>query len=232
MKSGQFTTKGIVLNRTDYGEADRILTFLTADYGKVKAMAKGVRKAKAKLAGSIELFSACDLTLIPGRRDIDTLISARLVKHYGNIVKDIDRTTLGYELLRLINKVTEDQPEPAYFELLDQGLAALNDLGLDDELTMLWFSMQLLKLTGHMPNLHANSTGEKLADSKKYNVNFEQMSLEPDSRGQLNANHIKFMRLGFKAGRPQTIHRINDASNLAVVCAPIIQTMLQSHLRI
>lgn len=232
MKSNQFTAQGIVLNRTNFGEADRILTFLTSNHGKLKVMAKGVRKSGAKLAGSIELFSISDLTLIAGRRDIATLISARLVKHYGNIVKDINRTTLGYEQLRLINKATEDQPEPAYFELLNQGLVALDELDLDADLIMLWFEMKLLKLTGHMPNLHTNSAGEKLADSKNYNVNFEQMSLEPASGGQLSVNHIKFIRLGFRAGRPQTIHRINDAANLAVVCMPIIQSMLKSHLRI
>jgi DNA repair protein RecO (recombination protein O) len=50
-------TKGIVLTRTDYGEADRILHFLTPDQGKIAGIAKGVRKSKSKLAGGIELFS-------------------------------------------------------------------------------------------------------------------------------------------------------------------------------
>lgn len=228
----RYTTKGIVLNRTDFGEADRILIFLTADCGKIRAIAKGVRKSGAKLAGSIELFSVSDLTLIAGRAEIDTLISARLVKHYGNIVKDIECTKLAYELLKTVNKATEDEPEVAYFKLLDQSLAALDDSGLDSNLTKLWFDMQLLKLAGHIPNLHTNSVGAKLADSETYNVNFDEMSFEPASRGQLSANHIKFMRLGFGAGRPQTIHRINNAASLAEVCAPIIQAMLRAHVRI
>src|SRR4051794_34279516 len=101
-----YTTQGIVLNRTDFGEADRILTFLTDDHGKVKAMARGVRKAKAKLAGSIELFSVSDLSLIPGRRDMDTLISARLIKHYGNIVRQLERTKVAYDFLKLSDKAT------------------------------------------------------------------------------------------------------------------------------
>ncbi|MDO8591465.1 MAG: DNA repair protein RecO, partial [bacterium] len=69
----RYVTQGIVLSRTDFGEADRILTFLTNDHGKVRAIAKGVRKSKSKLAGGIELFSISDLTLIIGRGEINTL---------------------------------------------------------------------------------------------------------------------------------------------------------------
>ncbi len=227
----RYITKGIVLSRTDYGEADRILSFLTIDHGKVRAIAKGVRKSKSKLAGGIELFSVSDLTLIIGRGELNTLISTRLVRHYGNIVKNLERTGVAYELLKIVNKATEDEPEAAYFKLLDVGLAALDDPALDINLTKLWFEMQLLKLAGHIPNLHTNSVGAKLADAKTYNVDFEQMCFEPASHGPLAAKHIKFMRLGFRAGKPQTIHRITDAASLAEVCAPIIQTMLRTHVR-
>lgn len=232
MKPRQFVTKGTVLTRIDYGEADRILTFLTSDHGKVRAIAKGVRRSKSKMAGGIELFSISDLTFIVGRGELKTLISSRLVRHYGNIVKDLGRTNIAYELIKNINKATEEEPEPAYFKLLDQSLAALNDLELDHNLTKLWFDMQLLKLAGHIPNLHTNSTGQKLADSKTYNVNLDEMSFEPTAHGRLTANHIKFMRLGFGAERPQIVQRVNDAASLAIACAPIIQTMLRTHVRL
>src|SRR3954464_12617433 len=123
----QFLTKGIVLSRTDYGEADRILTLLTPEQGKLRLMARGVRRAKSKLAGGIELFSVSDITFIRGRGDIGTLISARLNKHYANIVKDIDRVQLGYELIKQLNKATEDEPEEGYFHLLNQALETLDN---------------------------------------------------------------------------------------------------------
>src|SRR3989338_6386968 len=110
----RFTTKGIILSRTDYGEADRILSFLTDDHGKVKAIDKSVRKTQSKLAGGIELFSVSGLPLIDGRGEVNPLISSRLVRHYGNIVKDIERTKAAYEVLRMIGRATQDQPEPAY----------------------------------------------------------------------------------------------------------------------
>ena len=231
-RSRRYTTQGIVLTRTDYAEADRILGFLTNDHGKVRAIAKGVRKSQSKLAGGIELFSVSDLTLIIGRGELNTLISSRLVRHYGNIVKNIERTNLAYELLKIINKATEDEPEPAYFKLLDQSLAAIDDPALDINLTKLWFEMQLLKLAGHTPNLHTDSAGVKLAKSKTYSVNLEQMSFEPASRGRLKASHIKFLRLGFAAAGPRVLQRIDGADQLAATCASIIQTMLRTHVRI
>src|SRR4051812_43718179 len=100
----QILTSGIVLKRTNYGEADRIITFLTPDHGKIRLIAKGVRRVKSKLAGGIELFSVSHLTYIEGKREIGTLISTRLEKHYGDIVKDIDRVQLGYELIKLLDK--------------------------------------------------------------------------------------------------------------------------------
>ncbi len=111
----QIVTKGIVLTRTDYGEADRIITMLTPDQGKVRVIAKGVRRVKSKLAGGIELFSVSSITYIPGRKEIGTLVSTRLQQHFGNIVKDIDRTMLGYELLKRLNKATEDDVDDDYF---------------------------------------------------------------------------------------------------------------------
>src|SRR4051812_30345333 len=103
----QIVTKGIVLSRTDFGEADRILTVLTPNEGKISLMAKGVRKIKSKLAGGIELFSISSITFIPGRGEVGTLISSRLDIHFSNIVRDINRTMLGYDMLKLINRVTE-----------------------------------------------------------------------------------------------------------------------------
>ena len=57
----RISTRSIILTRINYAEADRIITFLTPSNGKVRAIAKGVRKAKSKLAGGIELFSISDI---------------------------------------------------------------------------------------------------------------------------------------------------------------------------
>ena len=228
----QFSTQGIILARTDFGEADRMLTFLTPDYGKLKAAAKGVRKAGAKLAGAIELFSVTDITLVMGRGEVDTLISARLQRHYGNIVKDIERTNTAYELLRLTDKSTESRPESTYFDLLNQALEALNDGRIDTELTELWFKMQLLKIAGHAPNLRNDEGAKKLVQSKAYRFDLDGMCFKAAKKGDFDTDHIKFLRLGFSNNTPKALQRIDKVKTLINDCLPLIDTILKTYVRI
>lgn len=223
-------TQAIVLSRTDYGEADRILTFLTPDQGKVSAIAKGVRKQKSKLAGGIELFSVSEISYIIGRRDISTLISSRLIKHYGNIVKDLDRTNAAYEATKTINKATEDNPEQAYFDLLTTALESLDDSSIDLGIIQSWFPAQLLRLGGHTPNLRTQHGGQKLEAGQTYNFNFDNMSFE--SGETVGADQIKFLRLLFSENQPKTLQKISRAGELAAQSLRLIQPMLQAYIRI
>lgn len=226
-------TKGIVLRRLNYAEADRILTFLTPDKGKVTAIAKGVRKSKSKLAGGIELFSISDITYIPGRREISTLISSRLEKHYGNIVTGTARTNIGFECIKIINKATEEAAEPGYFDILRCAFEGLDDLELQPEITSVWFNMQLLKLTGHAPNLQTDLTGKKLDVSGAYNFYFDDMKFgEGNGEGNFNATTIKFLRLGFQAKNPHVLGRVEGVEELTAVSHPLVLSMLKSYVRI
>lgn len=233
-RGNSLNTKGIILARTDYGEADRILTFLTPSHGKLKVIAKGVRKSKSKLAGGIELFCVSDLTVIIGRGEIGTLISTQLFKNYSNIVKDLDRTGAGYEFIRMISKSTEDGSEETYFNLLNSAFMALDDTDLDPQVTSLWFGMQLLKLAGHAPNLHTDSHGAKLEPAGTYDFHMDRMQFTPElsARGAFSANHIKFMRLGFAAAKPQILHQVQGVQAMVGITGPLVQTMLKSFVRI
>ncbi|HEU4830668.1 MAG TPA: DNA repair protein RecO, partial [Candidatus Saccharimonadales bacterium] len=90
-----YRTRAIVLRRTNYGEADRILQLLTPE-GKRSVMARGVRREKSKLAGGIELFAVCDVVIGEGKGELGILTSSRLIHFYGAILKDYDRLQFGY----------------------------------------------------------------------------------------------------------------------------------------
>jgi DNA repair protein RecO (recombination protein O) len=228
----QILTKGIVLSRTDYGEADRIITLLTPSNGKLRLMARGVRKIKSKLAGGIELFSVSDITYITGKGDIGTLISSRLDQHYGNIVGDLDRVQLGYELIKLLNKATEDHPEAEYFQLLQQTFEALNDVTIDLDLIRIWFEAHLLKLSGHTPNLTTDTNGDKLAADQAYNFDLDAMTLTPHAQGSLNTGHIKVLRLIFDHHKPSQLQKVQDIDQAFKKIAPLVRAMLTDHIRI
>ncbi|HZP55755.1 MAG TPA: DNA repair protein RecO [Candidatus Saccharimonadales bacterium] len=227
----QVSTQGILLNRTNYGEADRILSFITRDQGKISVIAKGVRKAGAKLAGSIEPFSVSDLTIVEGRGEVGTLISARLIEHYGDIVKDIDRTHTAYDYLKLTNKATEARTEEAYFNLLREALMSLNRLEDVPEVTSLWFRMQLIKLAGHTPNLKTDESGDKLSERNLYNFDYDKMCFTLESKGEFNSGHIKFLRLGFEAKTPKIIQQIKNASEYAQQTNSLIDSVFRSFIR-
>lgn len=228
----QQRTVGIVLTRIDYGEADRIITVLTPDVGKLTLMAKGVRRVKSKLAGGIELFSVSELTYVRGRGSMSTLISARLIKHYGHIVADIDRTMAGYEVIKLLHTVTEDEADGSYFTLLDQTIAALNDDTIALDLVQTWFNAQLLRRAGLSPNLTRTAANDKLLAAEQYDFDYDRVCFEKskDGGGAFNANAIKFMRLIFSDNPLKNIARITEASELTATVKPLLATLRTFHL--
>ncbi|HSW85079.1 MAG TPA: DNA repair protein RecO [Candidatus Saccharimonadales bacterium] len=226
----QINTEGIVLNRTDYGEADRIITLLTPTFGKVRLIARAVRGPKSKLAGGIELFSVSEITFIEGRGEIGTLISSRLKQHFGKIVNEIERVQLGYQLIKLLNRTTEDHTEPAYFELLEQTFLALDNSIIKAELIRLWFVAQLLKIAGHSPNLKTDNKDKPLEASHNYNFDFDAMALAPHSSGRYNQHHIKILRLMFSRNTVKSINKIQRLDGPLIDCAPLFQTLLQTYI--
>lgn len=226
----QQRTVGIVLTRIDYGEADRIITVLTPDVGKLTFMAKGVRRVKSKLAGGIELFSVSELTYVRGRGSMSTLVSARLQRHYGHIVSDIERTMAGYELIKLLNKVTEDEVESVYYELLDQALFALDDNTISLDIIQTWFNAQLLNCAGNIPNLLTTHEGEKLAINTKYEFDFDATAFRAHDEGTFGANDIKFLRLMFASSTPRLLANVAGVDELMRRAKPLILSLCQFHL--
>lgn len=220
----QTVTIAIVLNRTNYGEADRILTVLTPS-GKVRILAKGVRKIKSKLAGGAELFSVSELTFLQGRGELHTLISSRLKEHFGNIVQDMDRTMFAYETLKTVNKVTEDEAEHEYFELVQNILKALNNKLVSLDIIRLWFLARLLVLGGYAPNLRTDPSGKQLASAESYTFSFDDMAFLP-GRGPFVMRDIKLLRIIFGLRNSDDLHKLkSDSIDASRSVLKLVQTM-------
>lgn len=220
----QLSTKAVVLTRTDYGEADRIITFLTPDHGKVRVIAKGVRKSKSKLAGGIELFSVSDISYIIGRSELHTLVSSRLDIHFGNIVTDIDRTMLGYDMLKILNRVLEDEGGLEFYELLVDSLSILNNLDAPKDLAEASYLLQLMRLLGHLPNLTHDVKGGILPESGIFQFSFDDMAFYLNKTGSLSQNHIKLLRL-ISHNKPEALLKVKDLENFLTELTPLVRTM-------
>lgn len=187
-------TRAIVLRRTNYGEADRILQLLTPE-GRRSVMAKGVRKEKSKLAGGIELFAISDVVLGEGRGELGILTSARLVHFYNHIIQDYDRLQFGYTAISLVAKASETVDEPEWFDMLSEILMALDNRTIALELTQAWFYLHYATLLGHQLNLDIDIAGNRLQAEQTYRYDMGEQGLAERLNGPLTAEHIKLLRL-------------------------------------
>src|SRR5438105_7819952 len=111
----------------DLGEADRIVTLYTRDAGKVRAVAKGVRRAVSRSAGHLEPFTLSDVLFAVGR-ELDVISQADTLEAFRGVREDLDLTTHAYYLAEVVDLLTEDRMENrAVFDALVGGLRDLGD---------------------------------------------------------------------------------------------------------
>jgi len=187
-------TQAIVLRRTNYGEADRILQLLTPE-GRRSVMARGVRREKSKLAGGIELFAITDVVLGEGKGELGVLTSARLVHFYNHIIGDYDRLQFGYLAIKLIARASETVDEPEWFDMLAEIFMALDAKTVSLQLTQAWFYIHYAAVLGHELNLALDVNGEKLSAEVNYRYDVGEQGLVEYQGGDITSEHIKLLRL-------------------------------------
>lgn len=211
-------TKAIVVRRTNYGEADRIIQLITPQYGKLSVMARGVRKEKSKLAGGIELFARCDVTVTSGRSsDLYMLTGARLEVFYRNIMSDYDHLQFGYEAIKQVSKAADALDEPAFFDLLDQTFQWLDIETIDLKVTKAWFWLQLAILMGIGMNLSTDDNGMKLVEEVRYDFDVVHGVFVFRENGRFTSDHIKILRL-LSAKAPGVAMQVNDLGDMIDDC--------------
>lgn len=139
-------TEGIILRRTNFGEADKILTVFTADLGKIKVVARGIRRIKSRRAPHLELFNQVQLVLHHGQT-FDTITEARVVSDFAAFKADLKITGLLFYLAEVLDKILpEHQPHKEVFTNLL--LTVSQPLSPD---TVKKFVVQLLWDLGYLP---------------------------------------------------------------------------------
>lgn len=221
-------TRAIVLGRTNFGEADRIVTFLTDDNGKIRVMAKGVRKEKSKLAGGIELFSISDIGFIKGRGDLGTLTSSRLKNHYSNFVGDLPRLEFAYACLKNINKITETVDDVSFFKLTEHLFIGLDDLKNSLPILQVWWYVQIAEATGHGVNVEQLADGAAFTNADAtFLFDAEKEAFVVSPHGTFKANHIKFLRLA-KGHTPALLANVTGGDRLAGDLELLMKSFVES----
>ncbi len=144
---------GVVLRTYRLGEADRIVVFYTRSHGKVRAVAKGVRRTKSKFGARLEPASIVHLQLYEGR-NLDIVTQAESVGPLPQLRTDLDRFGRASVLLEVIDQIgTEGEPDPMLFKLLTGALTELDRAG--NPMVVPAFVARVLVLEGVQPLLEA-----------------------------------------------------------------------------
>lgn len=158
-----YRDQAVVLRTQKLGEADRIITMLTREHGRVRGVAKGVRRTKSKFGARLEPGSHIDIQLFVGK-SFDTVTQVEAIENYGDLVsRDYQRWTIASAILETAERFTSQEHEPALQEylLVVGGLKALTENSHDPSLILDAFLLRSLAIGGYAPSMTICSRCEK-----------------------------------------------------------------------
>jgi DNA repair protein RecO (recombination protein O) len=147
-----YRTEAVVLRHSNFGEADRLLTVYAPYMGKVRLLAKGVRRQKSRKAGHLETFTRTQLLVARGR-NLDLITQAETIESYVALRQDLWRVSHAYYVAELVDRFSEERSEnhPLYDLLCD--VLGWICCSADLALTIRFFELRLLDLVGYRPRL-------------------------------------------------------------------------------
>jgi DNA repair protein RecO (recombination protein O) len=146
--------QGIVLRGYPFGEADRVVVLLSPNAGKLRTVAKGVRKTKSRFGGRLEPFTHVDLVLYEGR-NLDTITQVAVIEPFHELRVDLDKVVAAGTMVEVSDAVAqEDEASIRLFLLLQRGLRALDRGQLHPDLVTS-FLLKAAEVVGVAPALDA-----------------------------------------------------------------------------
>lgn len=163
-----FRIEGIVIKRKNFGEADKLLTIFTKNHGKIKVIAKGVRKIKSKKAPHLELFNYISAFVSVGKT-FNIITEVITKQSFPNFKKDLERLIYAYQIIEEIDSVCpEQEPHNDIFGLLRQTLTDLDEGQYQPEKLTEIFTRKLLEGLGFLPQ-------SKFMTGRQLNLYFESI---------------------------------------------------------
>lgn len=206
-----YKTEAIVIRRRNLGEADRIVTLLTRDHGKLGVVAKGARKPKSRFAGRLELFTHLRALLAVGR-SLDVVSQVEVVDAFAGVRDDLLRLGYASLLAEVTDRATaERHAAPELFGLLRSALELIRDD--DPERAGLWFLARVLVLTGYAPVVdRCVVCGRRLAASPAFSLALGGLVCEDDRAKDpqslpMSGASVKTLSFLLQAG-PQVLRRL------------------------
>jgi DNA repair protein RecO (recombination protein O) len=159
--------QGIVLRSYPFGDADRVVVILSPNRGKIRTVAKGVRKTKSRFGGRLEPFTHVDLVLYEGR-NLDTITQVAMLEPFPRLRTDLDAVVAAGTMVEAADAVAqEDETSIRLFLLLQRGLKAL-EAGRRGPDLITSFLLKLADVVGVAPALMACASCGRMEDLHRF----------------------------------------------------------------
>ncbi len=201
-------TQGFILKKNDIGEADRLFTIFTKDFGKLELLARAERKIKSKLRAGLELFYLSEIEFIQGKA-YKTLTDAILIDKFGNLRKSLKPLAIASKISEVLDRLVKGQElDKKLWHLLKETFEKLNDQETKPEtcnLIYYYFLWNFLSLLGYQIEFYRCSSCQKKLIPENIYFSFKKGGLICGSCGKreklespVSLNAIKLIRILLK----------------------------------
>jgi DNA repair protein RecO (recombination protein O) len=144
------TSAAVVIGSFPIGESDRVVTFYSRDFGKVRGVARAARRLRSRFGGALELLTLGQLVFFDtGRSDLVRVDHFDVVRPFERIRGDLERLTQGAWIAECVGRLTPDRdPHAAVFGLLGRALGSL-DTGRPPRRVAIAFGVRCIEMLGH-----------------------------------------------------------------------------------
>lgn len=201
---------GIILSKKDVGETDRIYSIYTLESGKIRVLAKGVRKANAKLAGFLENFTLTEI-FIAKNQGMGKITGSLAINTFSSVRNNIEALGNVFETVEILGKIIkESEQDKKVFELFKEYLETIDTLANEDgqdkiEVISQGFLFKLFDELGYKIEIgRCAACGERLKESDNFfdcqhgGVVCAECSLKISGKIKIHLNSIKIIRIFFQ----------------------------------
>ena len=220
-RSTIFETKAVVIKHIPLGEADRLVTFFSEKFGKVRAIARGVRRYKSKMSGHLDTLNLVVISVGKGK-GIDVITDVDTLDDYSKIKGNLKNISLATYLSELVESVSmEESPNEELFDVFVSTLNKLPDLDKYAEV-LRYFEIKLLEFSGFAPELNnCLECFEPLPPADHYFsvdsgglICFTCGRLSENSKFSIKKNTIKVFRYFQKSSEEDSLSLIIPQTNV------------------
>ena len=153
MSIGLYRDNAVVLRSWKLGESDRIVSLMTQGNGKIRCVAKGVRKTRSRFGSRVEPTNHLQVQLYRGKGELDTLTQVESIDRFPSLREDLELFARASSMLEAVEVVSQDrEPNAALYTMLARALHTVTES--ESHLVVAGFFMKLLSVEGLAPSIH------------------------------------------------------------------------------